>query len=64
MSAEKKQKPPWAFPECSPEIDRIIEKVDARQKLTPAETKALRKFEESHGGFGGFGAMIEPSKKI
>lgn len=54
------QKNPWDFPECSPEIQRIIDKVDARQKLTPKETKALRDFEDSHGGFGGIGNMIPP----
>ena len=58
------QKNPWDFPECSPEIQRIIDKVDARQKLTPKETKALRAFEDSNGGFGGFMNQVpQPEKK-
>ena len=61
---DKKPKEPWAFPDCPPEIDRIIDKLDSGQKLLPAESKALSDWEDAQGGFGGFMTQVQaPEKK-
>lgn len=52
MDNEKKD--PFAMPTPPADIQKIIDKVDARQDLTPAEDKALDDWEDAQGGFGGF----------
>lgn len=42
------------FPPTTPEIERIIDKMDSQIDLTDREITTFNKWERDNGGFGGF----------
>ena len=53
--SEPEKKPPWAMPTPPPHIQKIIDRLDAREDLTEDEHQKLGDWEDSVGGFGGLG---------
>ena len=51
----------FTIPTPPPEIEKIIQKIDSKQKLTEEEGKAIDDWENSVGGFGSF-IVNEPDK--